>query len=132
MHTGIRRVSAVIVALAVALAVTGCGQSSEEKASSTVQKALEDAGMQVPDTVSKETVKEWPAKFCSLTVGMTRDEAVAVMGKPTSSYNDSTANQDTWEGWGIDLTAFYDIDDHVNQLDDSTGEANLPCDKTRS
>lgn len=44
---------------------------------------------------------------------------------------DSASNQDTWEGDNVDVTAFYDDDGKVRQLDDSTGESKLPCARTR-
>jgi hypothetical protein len=81
--------------------------------------------------VPKEVVASWPEKFCSLVIGMTRDEVQAVMGAPTSSFSDSSANQDEWDGYEVSVTAFYDIDDMVQQLDDSTGTSDLPCESSR-
>lgn len=77
---------------------------------------------------TKAEVRAWPAKFCSLEKGMTRDEVRAVMGEPTEEYSGPDANQDQWDGYEVNVTAFYDIDDRVLQLDDSTGTSNLPCD----
>lgn len=80
------------------------------------------------DEPTKTEVKAWPAKFCSLKEGMTRDQVREVMGEPTSEYFGADANQDEWDGYHVSVTAFYDIDDRVQQLDDSTGTSELPCD----
>lgn len=80
------------------------------------------------DEPTKAEVRAWPAKFCSLKEGMTRDQVREIMGTPTSEYFGADANQDEWDGYHVSVTAFYDIDDRVQQLDDSTGTSELPCD----
>ena len=117
--------------LVLALPLGACGQSKEEKAREQFKQALVDAGVKPTTNVSKEVARGWPSKFCSLTVGMTRDQIRAVMGKPSETYNDSSSNQDQWKGWDLELTAFYDIDDVSTALDDSVGTANLPCGQSR-
>ena len=119
--------------LVLVLPLGACGQSKEEKAREQFKQALSNAGITTAPTatVSKEVARGWPTKFCSLTVGMTRDEIRAVMGEPSETYNDSSANQDQWKGWDLELTAFYNIDDVSISLDDSVGTANLPCGQSR-
>lgn len=115
-----------------AVGLAGCGgQSNQEGAQTELQQALSEAGVTTVRTVPKETVRAWPEKFCSLKLGMKREQVRQIMGEPTSSYSDSNNNQDQWEGYGVNLTAFYDIDDEVKQLDDSTDTANLPCEQNR-
>ena len=112
------------IALPVSLVFTfGCGGDGGSKS-----YPMNDFGM--PD-VPKEVVLEWPEKFCSLEIGMTRSEVRAIMGTPTQSYSDSSLNQDEWDGYNVGVTAFYDIDDRVEQLDDSIGTSGLSCDETR-
>ena len=119
--------------LVLALPLGACGQSKEEKAREQFKQELSNAGITTSPTapVSKDVARGWPAKFCSLTVGMTRDQIRAVMGKPSETYNDSSANQDQWKGWDLELTAFYNIDDVSTSLDDSVNTANLPCGQSR-
>lgn len=107
----------------------GCAESDQPSEAEQFEAALEEAGFteQDADVRSNIEVKSWLAKFCSLEPGMTRTEVREVMGEPTESFNDSTANQDSWSGYNVNVTAFYDIDDRVEQLDDSTGTSNLPC-----
>jgi outer membrane protein assembly factor BamE (lipoprotein component of BamABCDE complex) len=119
-----------IASLFILLAITTSSCSSE---SSDPQPATTTINFFSTDnTVSKETVLSWPAKFCSLTIGMSRKEVQAIMGTPTSTFSDSNANQDEWDGYNVNVTAFYDINDNVQQLDDSTGTSKLPCDVIRS
>lgn len=112
----------------------GTGSSSE---SAAVTEAPEISANTYPlnefgqPDVPKDVVQTWPDKFCSLTIGMTRDEVLRVMGQPTSSFSDSSANQDEWDGYDVSVTAFYDINDKVQQLDDSTGTSGLPCESPR-
>jgi hypothetical protein len=89
---------------------------------------LNDSGQPI---VPKDVVQSWPAKFCTIQIGMTRAEARAIMGTPTSFFADSSSNQDEWDGYNVSATAFYDLDDKVQQLDDSTGTSELPCESSR-
>lgn len=129
----ITRSSILALAVGVAVSLSACGgQSQDEKAVSTlkeVAKALNSNKVEGERT--KEEVRAWPAKFCSLNVKMTREQIRQVMGEPTMTFNDSNANQDQWSGYNVSLTAFYDIDDKVETLADSTGESNLPCASNR-
>ena len=121
------RRAATAVLVMTTLALAACGQTKEQTASSQLQKALGAPTVKADESVTKAVVRTWPARFCSLKLRMSRSEVRKVMGKPTSSYSNSAENQDQWSGWGIELTAFYDMNDKARQLDDSTGEADLPC-----
>ena len=118
--------------MTTALFLVGCSSKTSE------EKALEDAVKEFQETVgtvfgemsptitvSKETAKSWPEKFCSLEVNMTKDQVRVVMGEPTLSFNDSTANQDQYEAWGYSLTIFYDIDDLTEII--QSNKDNVPC-----
>jgi hypothetical protein len=112
------------IALPVLLVFTfGCGGDDGSKS-----YPMNEFGM--PD-VPKEVVKTWPEKFCSVEIGMTKDEVRSIMGAPTQSYSDSSFNQDEWDGYSVGVTAFYDIDDRVEILADSIGTSGLPCEATR-
>ena len=122
------------------LAASSCGGSSKSSDSSESTTAQEQIA-KVDDTyplndygqpiVPKDVVQSWPAKFCTVQIGMTRAEARAIMGTPTSFFSDSSSNQDEWDGYNVSVTAFYDMDDKVMQLDDSTGTSELPCESPR-
>ena len=122
----------ILIIAATALFLVGCSsKTSEEKALDDAMKEFQETvgtvfGEMSPTiTVSKETAKSWPEKFCSLEVNMTKDQVRAVMGEPTNFFNDSTANQDQYDGWGYDLVIFYDIDDLAQQMQSNSD--NVPC-----
>ena len=112
----------------VAFTLVGCSEKSdEEKAVEAIQEIVGDAFGSMPtvNTVSKEGARTWPEKFCSLKVNMSREQVQAVMGEPTLTFNDSSANQDQYEAWGYSLTIFYDIDDLANVM--QSNYDNVPC-----
>jgi len=121
----------LLVAVSV-VALFGCSsKSSEEKA---LDDALEEfketvgtafGSMPTENTISKEVARTWPEKFCSLELNMSRDQVQAVMGEPTSIFNNSKANYDGYDAWGYGLTIFYDIDDLAEQI--YTNYDNVPC-----
>ena len=118
--------------IALLFVVVSVSTSSCSSKSSGAQSATTTINfLSTDNTVSKETVLGWPAKFCSLAIGMSRKEVQAIMSKPTSTFADSNSNQDEWDGYNVHVTAFYDINDNVQQLDDSTGTSKLPCDGIR-
>jgi hypothetical protein len=129
-----------IVGVLLVFATVSCGGSSKSSDSSESKTAQEQIA-KVDDTyplndsgqpiVPKDVVQSWPAKFCTIQIGMTRAEARAIMGTPTSFFADSSSNQDEWDGYNVSVTAFYDSDDKVQQLDDSTGTSELPCESSR-
>jgi hypothetical protein len=130
----------LVVGLVLAVATTACGggsKSSDSAASTTAQEELVKVDDSYPlnksgqPIVPKDVVKNWPGKFCTIQIGMTRAEARAIMGTPTSFFADSSANQDEWDGYNVSVTAFYDIADKVKQLDDSTSTSELPCESSR-
>jgi len=117
----------LIVAVSV-IALFGCSsKSDEEKAVEAIQEIVGDAfgSMPVEITVPKEVARTWPEKFCSLEVNMSRAQVRAVMGEPTLTFNDSSANQDQYEAWDYSLTIFYDIDDLANVI--QSNRDNVPC-----
>jgi hypothetical protein len=128
----------VVSAAVLWTVLPSCGsESGTSSKSDTVATASETPPDSYPlneygqPDVPKDVVQAWPGKFCSLTIGMSRDEVHQVMGPPTSSFSDSSANQDEWDGYDVSVTAFYDINDKVQQLDDSTGTSALPCESSR-
>lgn len=119
-----------VLALAAGLLLVACSSKSEEEkkaeeALATLQEAFggADAGSAVE--VDEATARTWPEKFCRLVVDMTRDEVQAIMGTPTLTFRNQTANQDQYEAWGYSLTIFYDIDDRAQQI--QTNSDNVPC-----
>jgi hypothetical protein len=54
------------------------------------------------------------------------------MGLPNVVFASSSSNQDSWSGYNVDLTAFYDINDIAIQLQDSTGTSGLACEEVRT
>ena len=121
-----------LVIVATAMFLVGCSsKTSEEQALEDAVKEFEETvatvfGEMSPTiTVSKETAKSWPEKFCSLETSISRDQVRVVMGEPTLSFNDSTANQDQYEAWGYSLTIFYDIDDLAEII--QSNNDNVPC-----
>lgn len=70
-------------------------------------------------------VKAWPKAWCALDAGASRDDLREALGKPTGGTDD----QDSWEGFGLALTAFYDADLSAYQL--QVGEGEVPCAKVR-
>jgi hypothetical protein len=130
----------LVTGLSLVLAASSCGGSSK---SSDISESTTDQEQiaKVDDTyplndygqpiVPKDVVNSWPAKFCTIQIGMTRAEARAIMGTPTSFFVDSSSNQDEWDGYNVSVTAWYDIDDKVQQLADATGTSELPCESNR-
>lgn len=99
----------------------------------------EDSADEGEDELSEEeadaTAAAWLSAWCDVQIGMTRDEAIAVMGEPTSEYGveDDSDPQLNWSLGPYDFTAFLDTDDVVTSFHgdyDSLGEsdlAQLPC-----
>jgi hypothetical protein len=136
----VRRVLPVLAA--VLLVVSCSSKSPQEEAVEYAAEALagleeeevvEAFGGEVGDLdVSEETARGWPEKFCSLEIGMTRDEVQAVMGTPTAIYRNQSANQDQYEAWGWMLTIFYDIDDRAEQIySNDLASGKVPCESVR-
>ena len=118
-----------LVAVVIASLVGCSSQSAEEKALEDAAKAMQEVFGSADSSsvveVDEATAKQWPDKFCSLEVDMTRDEVQAIMGTPTMTYRDQSFNQDQYEAWGYGLTIFYDVDDKANQL--QSNYENVPC-----
>lgn len=67
---------------------------------------------------SKPEVESWPAKWCTVQIGMTRAQVKQIMGQPTSEFGaDTSTPQASWSAYDYDFTAFFDINDNVKQLD---------------
>jgi hypothetical protein len=148
-------VKRVVAVLAAVLLVVSCSsKSSEEKAAEEVAEAAMEAiadhdfeeilkslsGDEVGEAkevfrvskASEETARPWPDKFCSLEIGMTRDEVQAIMGTPTSTFRNWSANQDSYYGWGWMLKIFYDVDDRAEQLQSNPfASGKVPCESVR-
>jgi len=119
----------LLVAISV-MTFFGCSsKSDEEKAVEAIQEIVGEAFGSAPseNTISKEVARTWPEKFCSLEVNMSREQVQAVMGKPTLTFSDSSANQDQYEAWGYSLTIFYDIDNLATTIQSNTFAESVPC-----
>lgn len=87
-----------------------------------------------PREPTTQDVKRWVKRWCKVKPGMTRRRTIKLMGRPSSSF----AGQLSWEGFGYDLTAFFDERQRVRQLDindirmTKRQRARLRCADTRS
>lgn len=74
--------------------------------------------------ISKETIKQWARKWCSLEVGMSRAKVKSIMGPPSEEFDGSggEAPQVDYSGFGYQFDVFFDIDDKVKQLDFDPGD----------
>ena len=120
----------VLLAVVTAIFFSGCSSKSPEdkaaeKAISQLQKVFGEGDPSEKVVVAEATAKEWPKKFCSLEINMSRDEVQAVMGTPTGSSRNQDANQDRYEAWDYNLTIFYDINDNARQIQPNSD--NVPC-----
>jgi hypothetical protein len=71
-----------------------------------------------PSGPTKAEVQQWPAKWCTLQIGMTRAQVKSVMGTPTGEFGpDTSTPQASWSAYDYQFNAFFDITDHVKQLD---------------
>lgn len=84
---------------------------------------------------AQATADGWLSAWCSVEIGMTRDEAIAIMGEPTSEFGieDDATPQLNWSLSAYDFTVFLDTDEVVTRFGgnyDDLGEsdlAQLPC-----
>lgn len=86
------------------------------------------------DEMSEEeaqaTATAWLGAWCNVQIGMTRDEAIALMGDPTyeAGIEDDSTPQLNWHLSAYDFTVFLDTDDVVTSFGgnyDSLGESDL-------
>jgi hypothetical protein len=122
----------ILAAVFLPLALTLASCSSSRPDEQAVKDAVEapEGILGEPDssaTISEDesTARQWPTKFCSLDIGMTREQVREVMGEPTGWSRDQDANQDRYEAWGYNLTVFYDVDDRTTQIQPNSD--NVPC-----
>lgn len=125
-----RRTILAAISLPLALALAGCSSPSpEEEAVKDAVEALEgilgETDSSTTISIDESTARQWPTKFCSLDIGMTREQVREVMGEPTGWSRDQDLNQDRYEAWGYNLTVFYDIDDRTTQIQPNSD--NVPC-----
>lgn len=90
--------------LAVLGLLAGCGGTSV---------SISGSGISSP---SAATVKQWPRYWCGVRPGVTRQEAIFIMGKPTSQSTGANS-QANWYAYGYGFSAFFDVNDRVRQLD---------------
>ncbi|WP_322937864.1 nuclear transport factor 2 family protein [Nocardioides bizhenqiangii] len=94
-----------------------------------------DGETELSEEEAQATADGWLASWCSVQTGMSRDEAIALMGEPTSELGieDDADPQLHWSLGAYDFTVFLDTDDIVTSFGgnyDSLGEsdlAQLPC-----
>jgi len=124
----------ILVVLLAVMPVVGCGDESNKVTDGNLKVTSKDT---VQEGGIVEQAKQWPTKFCSLKIGMSRTETIKVMGKPTAQYsiNEAANNgyqpQASWEAVDYNYTAFYDVNDNVKQLDDSSDQVPAQCAKSR-
>ncbi|MGE4425018.1 MAG: hypothetical protein AB7G37_01035 [Solirubrobacteraceae bacterium] len=109
--------AALVVALG-ALGFVGCGGSDSPP-------GLELEGAAIVRQASADEVKRWKGTWCNLTIGQAQADVRKAMGEPTQSFPD----QDSWDGFGTDLTVFYDEEMRARQL--QAGEQVGDCERTR-
>ncbi len=81
----------------------------------------------------------WLENWCKIEKGMTKEQAEALMGAPTATFDATRGTpQDQWQQGAFSFTAFFDTDSIVNGFwmnTDSLGKndlAKVPCYKNRS
>lgn len=87
---------------------------------------------------AKADISRWLSSWCDLKPGMTKAEAIAKMGEPTSSYDAIEAiPQLSWERGAYHFTAFMNTDNVLDQLQadyshlGKRDRARLSCAETR-
>ncbi|MGA9762015.1 MAG: hypothetical protein WBQ14_06310 [Gaiellaceae bacterium] len=66
---------------------------------------------------AKADISRWLSNWCSLKPGMTKTQAIAKMGTPTTSYDATQATpQLNWEQGAYSFTAFMNTDNVLDQL----------------
>lgn len=146
---------------AIALGLAGCGgDSTGEDAGVTITPgssvvAKSDGSHDNAPAITKALVQEWPSRWCSIKIGVSREAVVRAMGAypteenshkipliPPIDLNASGENRteappepagsDTWEAPGsYQFNAFYDTSLHVQQLDFNGPTKRLPCKEIR-
>ncbi len=121
---------AVLLVVLACAALSGCSSSTPTLTISSVTPTV--------SAPTADTVKTWPVEWCKTQPGMSRDQMRALMGTPTSEYGASTGNpQMSWSAFNYQFNAFFDVNDHVRQLDintialSATDSAAIACDVTR-
>lgn len=156
----VRRLALIGVPLAV-LAFSGCGGgSSTDSAGVTITPTSEvvaesEGSYDNAPPITKELVREWPERWCTIPIGASREEVVKAMGAyPTDQDSHKIphiplihlnsrgedvnpkppmpAGSDTWEAPGsFQFNAFFDSSLRLQQLDFGGPAAELPCAATR-
>jgi len=109
----------VLMGVAVAAALTACSAAGSEGEVPQVAQAAADA---------------WPARWCDVQPGATREQLVAIMG-PATNKSPTTM---TWSAHQYQFNAFFDANGAVKQLDINTyalskaEQAALKCDTIRT
>lgn len=111
-------------------ATESSGDPETDAAVLKTQQALKQVYDKRSADVPRAVVRSWPAKFCSLKVGMPRSEVRTVMGEPTETETFSRGPEDSWYGPDVAVTASFQ-DGEVFRLEDVTGMSKLPCEAYR-
>jgi hypothetical protein len=134
-----------------AAALAGCGSADSDSTSATITPgspvvAKSDGSYSNAPAITKALVREWPARWCGVQIGDSRDDVTRKMGAypteqdshkipliPPIRHGESTAppepaGSDTWEAPGsYQFNAFFDTSLRVQQLDFSGPSRSLPC-----
>ena len=96
--------------------------------------ALSESPVVGDATPPAELVETWPEKRCDVRIGMTREEAYAVMGPPTSEGDEGAS----WAAYQWMFNLFVGSDGRVRQLDvnesmlSEADRARIDCESTRT
>ena len=103
-----RAFSAIGVLVAVfALAACGGGADMSGTREGTVM-SMATAAVVVSEDVSRETALGWPARFCRLKIGMTREQVRSIMGPPTRESLGGALPSDSWTAYQFNVTVFFE------------------------
>lgn len=141
MHRLARTALIALTAIA-ALLLAACASASTPDASTPNASATPTSSV-VPaaagdQSATADQAKAWAGKWCDVQPGMTRAQAIEIMGAPTKSFPlESGTPQLSWYAYQWAFTAFMDADDNVRQLDVNAAQltdaekSSITCDTTR-
>lgn len=113
-----KRPMILATAIAATMLFAACGSSSDKTtATTTVTYKLSmpadgPFGSMQTTTTTAPDFNRWVARWCEVTPGMSRDQAIAIMGAPT---NDAYSDTISWDYRELGFTAFLRSDNTIWQ-----------------